>query len=195
MEPDHPGLLTPERRHFVQRLSEEGVRVLVVGGEAVRAAGVNRLTKDLDIVVERQSEAIQRILDIAAEFGFGGPRTIAALAEPGKFGALYVRLAPRSMDTQEITHHVDILFADVYLPEFEKAFAQGVPTPDCPAARYANIDDLIAMKERAVGNPRRSHRSVQKDRGDLEFLLELRQQILREVSESAKEGLGMEETA
>jgi hypothetical protein len=191
MEPDRPGLLTPERRRFVQRLAEVGVRVLVVGGEAVRAAGFNRLTKDLDIVVERKSEEIERILQVAAEFGFQSPRTVDSLANSRKFGALYVRLAPRSQDTEEITHHVDVLFADTYLPDFEGAFVAGVPTPDHPNVRYAGIAHLMAMKRQAVMNARRSPQSLAKDRADLEFLAQVEEEISR-VAATLRGGGGQE---
>lgn len=163
----------------MQRLAEAGVKILVVGGEAVRAAGFNRLTKDLDLVVERRPEEIERLLNVAAEFGFESPRTVAALATSRKFGALYVRLAPRSCDTEEVTHHVDILFADAYLPDFQEALAASIPTPDDPRVRYASTRHLIAMKREALMNPRRSPQSVAKDRADLEFLVRVQEEIDR----------------
>lgn len=188
MDPDRPGLLTPERRRFVQRLAEEGVRVLIVGGEAMRAAGLNRLTKDLDLVVERSQEGIERILRVAEEFGFRSPRSALSLASSRKFSSLYVRLAPRSCDTPEVTHHVDLLFADAYLPDFEEAFAAGIPTPDTPTVRYAGIEHLLRMKTQAVMNPRRSPQSLAKDRMDIAFLVQLREEIGPFAANVAKQG-------
>jgi hypothetical protein len=40
-----PDFLTPQRRRFVELLAERRVPFLVVGGEAIRATGFDRLTK------------------------------------------------------------------------------------------------------------------------------------------------------
>jgi hypothetical protein len=188
MDPDRPGLLTPERRRFVQRLAEEGVRALIVGDEALRAAGLNRLTKDLDLVVERSQEGIERILRVAAEFGFRSSRSVLSLANSRRFTSLYVRLAPRSCDTPEVTHHVDLLFADAYLPDFEEAFTAGIPMPDAPTVRYAGIEHLLRMKSQAAMNPRRSPQSLAKDRMDIAFLGRLREEIRALTADLAKQG-------
>lgn len=169
----YPQLLTPERKQFVTMLAERGIPFLIVGGEAVRAAGLHRLTKDLDIVVPRDRQVIDKIKQVALRFGYRIPRATEALLASRKFSAMYIRLAPREQDTKEITHHVDILFADVYLPDFERALRDGIEIPDGCGVHYANVVHLLEMKEHAVVQLGRSQESLLKDRADIAFLREL----------------------
>ena len=177
----YPQLLTPERKQFVMRLAERGVPFLIVGGEAVRAAGLHRLTKDLDIVVPRDKQVIDNIKQVALEFGYRIPRATEALLASRKFSAMYIRLAPKTRDTKEITHHVDILFADVYLPDFERALGDGIEIPDGCGVHYVNVVQLLEMKEHAVARPGRSQESLLKDRADIAFLRELLKDLRRAV--------------
>lgn len=165
--------LTPERKKFIRLLAERGVSFIIVGGEAMRAAGFDRLTKDLDIVIPRNEEAIEEIKEVALEFGYRIPRVTEMLLSSHKFSAMYLRLAPRDQDTKEVTHHVDILFADVYLPQFESAIADAIEIPANSGVRYASVTCLLEMKKLAAAQPGRSPESRLKDEADIAFLTEL----------------------
>jgi len=173
------GFVTPERERFVRMLAERGVPFVIVGGEAMRAAGLDRLTRDLDIVIPRDLDVIGKIKSVALEFGYRVPRTTDALLSSRKFSAMYVRLAPRSRDTRSITHHVDVLFADSYLPDFDRALSSALEIPTGSGIRYASIPQLLAMKEKAAAATSRSPESLLKDQGDIAFLKQL-WKVLRE---------------
>jgi hypothetical protein len=55
---DYPGLL--------QALHRSGVRFLIVGGAAATAHGAARLTQDLDVVYERSTENLERLVQALA---------------------------------------------------------------------------------------------------------------------------------
>lgn len=176
-------LLTRERRQFVTMLAEKGVPFLIVGGEAIRAAGLHRLTKDLDIVVPRDRQVIDKIRQVALKFGYKIPRATEALLTSHKFSAMYVRLAPRDKDTREVTHHVDVLFADAYLPNFEQALREGIEIPNGCGVHYANVSQLLKMKKRAVARRGRFSESLLKDKADIAFLEKLLENLQKAVLE------------
>lgn len=176
------GFLTPERKKFVEMLGQRKIPFLIVGGEALRAAGLHRLTKDLDIVVPRERRVIEGIKKVASFFGYQVPRGTESLLTSEKFTAMYVRLAPRRNDSRDVTHHVDVLFADAYLPDFDAALSRGIEIPVGSGIRYASVDELLRMKKQAVGRPGRSPQSVLKDRGDIAFLSDLRDGLRREAA-------------
>ena len=168
-----PRFLTPERERFVRLLAERGVSFIIVGGEAMRAAGFDRLTKDLDIVIPRSEEAIEQVKEAALGFGYRIPRVTEMLLSSQKFGAMYLRLAPKDQDTKEVTHHVDILFADAYLPQFESAISDAIEMPKNSGIRYASVAWLLEMKRQAVARPGRFPESRLKDEADIAFLTKL----------------------
>jgi hypothetical protein len=172
-ETSPPGFLTEERRRLVEMLAERGVPFLVVGGEAIRAAGFHRLTKDLDLVVPRSPETIHAIKEVALEFGYRVPRATDLLVSSTAFKAMYLRLAPKDRDTEETTHHVDVLFSDVFIPDFETAVSEAIEIPENSGIRYASVRCLLDMKRNAVQQPRRSPQSLLKDKADIAFLEEL----------------------
>ena len=181
---DYPGFLTPERRRLVGLLAEKQVRFLIVGGEAIRATGFHRLTRDLDIVVPRDRMTIDLIKDVALEFGYRVPRATDLLLSSMDFKAMYLRLAPREEDTDEITHHVDILFSDAYLPGFDEALSEAVEIPAGSGIRYASIRCLLEMKRHAVEQPSRSDKSVLKDKADIAHLEDVWRRMCEEAEDS-----------
>lgn len=179
---DHPCFLTQERERFVRLLAERGVSFIVVGGEAIRAAGFDRLTKDLDIVISRDEKTIEQVKQVALEFGYRIPRVTEMLLSSRRFSAMYLRLGPKDQDTREVTHHVDILFADAYLPQFESAISDAVEMPANSGVRYASVRCLLEMKKQAAARPGRSPESRLKDEADIAFLTELWENLGREAS-------------
>jgi hypothetical protein len=182
-ETSPPGFLTEERRRLVEMLAERSVPFLIVGGEAIRAAGFHRLTKDLDLVVPRSPETIHAIKEVALTFGYRVPRATDLLVSSTAFKAMYLRLAPKDRDTEDITHHVDVLFSDIFIPDFEKALSEAIEIPEGSGIRYASAQCLLDMKKRAVEQPRRSPESLLKDKADIAFLEDLWLRICEEARE------------
>ncbi|RPH95021.1 MAG: hypothetical protein EHM72_15225 [Calditrichaeota bacterium] len=63
-------LINQDFKEFLQFLSENKVRYLVVGGYAVAFHGHPRYTKDIDIWVEPEKENIINLLQALTDFGF-----------------------------------------------------------------------------------------------------------------------------
>lgn len=63
--------LPPDFSEFLRLLNANEVRYLLVGGYAVGYHGYVRATADMDILVARDEENAQRLVDILQEFGFG----------------------------------------------------------------------------------------------------------------------------
>ena len=63
--------LSPDFREFLQSLSDNGVRYLVVGGYAVAFHGHPRYTKDLDIWLQPDAENATKVVAALEQFGFG----------------------------------------------------------------------------------------------------------------------------
>jgi hypothetical protein len=121
---------------------------------------------------------------VALEFGYRVPRATDLLVTSSDFKAMYLRLAPRDRDTDEITHHVDILFSDAYLPDFQDALSEAVEIPEGSGNRYASVQCLLEMKRRAVEQPRRSPQSILKDKADIAHLEELWRRISGETGDA-----------
>lgn len=63
--------LTPDLKEFIQSLSDNGVRYLIVGGYAVAFHGHPRYTKDLDIWIRLEPGNAARIVAALRQFGLG----------------------------------------------------------------------------------------------------------------------------
>jgi hypothetical protein len=62
--------MNPDFKEFIQSLSDNQVRYLVVGGYAVAFHGYPRYNKDLEIWIELSHENAVRILKALEQFGF-----------------------------------------------------------------------------------------------------------------------------
>lgn len=58
-------------KEFIESLTANYVRYLIVGGYAVALHGHPRYTKDLDVWVERSRENAQALIQALAQFGMG----------------------------------------------------------------------------------------------------------------------------
>lgn len=63
--------LNPDFNAFIDICARRRVRFLVVGGYALAVHGHPRMTKDLDILIDADSENVERLLAALEEFGFG----------------------------------------------------------------------------------------------------------------------------
>ncbi len=64
-------MLNPDFKEFIQSLSDNQVRYLVVGGYAVAIHGYPRYTKYLDIWIEMKPDNAARLVSALQQFGFG----------------------------------------------------------------------------------------------------------------------------
>lgn len=63
-------MLNRDFREFIQSLSDNGVRYLVVGGYAVAVHGHPRYTRDLDVWIDMSPDNAARIVAALNQFGF-----------------------------------------------------------------------------------------------------------------------------
>jgi hypothetical protein len=64
-------MLNQDYRGFIQSLNDNGVRYLVVGGNAVALHGYPRTTKEFDIWIEISQENASNVVSALNQFGFG----------------------------------------------------------------------------------------------------------------------------
>jgi hypothetical protein len=68
-QPEVFSRLSSYQLQFLRRISEDGVRYLVVGGYAVRYHGYLRPTKDLDLFVDRSLRNVEELCRSLSELG------------------------------------------------------------------------------------------------------------------------------
>lgn len=138
-------------------LHDHGVEFVVIGGFAVALHGVERATKDVDIVPEQSRENLARLWEALedldakpAEIGDFRPEempmpfSLDALAEGGGNWVLITRLG--RLDVMQWVSGVD-----TYEELRANAVVEVVPEVGGPVW-FAGLDDLLAMK-RAAGRP------------------------------------------
>ena len=64
-------VLNRDSKEFIQSLSDNHVRYLVIGGYAVALHGYPRYTKDMDVWIEMSPENAANIVQALGQFGFG----------------------------------------------------------------------------------------------------------------------------
>lgn len=137
-------------RDLCRALNERGARYVVIGGFAIRAAGYNRRTMDIDLIVAADSENEARVFDALATL----PDQAVRELQPGELQQYTViRVADEILvDLMRLAGGIDYAEAarDVVVREVD-----GVPIP------FASPRLLWRMK--VV-----THRD--KDAGDLVFL-------------------------
>lgn len=148
-------------------LNATGIRYVCVGGIAVVLHGVDRLTADLDLVVELTPESSHKVIEALLTAGFRAKIP----ADPRGFADLETRRAwihDKHMqvlsfwDTKRQRPDVDIFVE--YPLDFEELYTQSVPTAlGRVTCRVASTEHLIQMKQKA-GRPK-----------DLNDIVELRE--------------------
>jgi hypothetical protein len=152
---------------------ERNIRYVLVGGLAVLLHGIDRLTADIDLVVDLAPEQASKAVDALLELGFKTHAPVdarqfadAAVRERWRRESGMVVLS--FWDPRNRRPTVD-LFAD-YPMEFELLFSDALLLPlATTTVRVASLDHLISIK-RAAGRP--------KDLDDADRLAELRAKII-----------------
>jgi len=162
-------LFQPQR--LIERLVDNGVRFVVIGGLAAQAHGSPSVTFDLDIVPSWDGENLRRleaVLDDVAAIRDGlpadGPQMPPLDARTLRAGAVF------TLNTR--FGRLDLLANPDPGLDFEALMRSAEPR-DLLGLRLhvASLDDLIAMK-RAAGRP--------KDRVEVEILGALREELDRQ---------------
>jgi hypothetical protein len=137
-------------------LATANVRFVVVGGLAVLLHGVDRLTADVDLVIDLAPEATARTITALTESGYRPLAPVPALefADPAKRAAWQ---RDRGMqvfsfwDTRNVRPTVDVLLESPIA--FDALWRDAVEMRiGSIAVRVASLEHLIQMKE-AVGRP------------------------------------------
>jgi hypothetical protein len=141
----------------LKAFGDAGVRYVLVGGLAVLLHGVDRLTADIDLVIDLAPDQATKAIEVLLALGF----RVNAPVDPREFADPAVRRRWRETsglvvlsfwDPQNRSPTVDV-FAD-YPMDFETMFAKAVIVPlSGTQVRIASVEDLVAIK-RAAGRPR-----------------------------------------
>jgi predicted nucleotidyltransferase len=133
---------------LLRRLSEAGVKFVLIGGLAVNAWGVVRGTKDVDIVIAPDIENLKRVATLAAEIN-GQVQTDESFlsSQPSIAGQL---ASGEQVAIETELGRLDVVQGLDGIPAFDELRARaketevlGVRVPVC------SIEDLKAMKEAA----------------------------------------------
>jgi predicted nucleotidyltransferase len=142
-------LTGPAFDELLRRLSEAGVKFVLVGGLAVNAWGVVRGTKDIDVVVATDPENLKRVAEVAVAAGGRVQRGEALLGSPPSIAALLTSGEQVAIETD--LGRLDVVQGLDGVPSYEElrsraseADVLGVSVAVCSA------QDLRAMK-RAAG--------------------------------------------
>jgi len=138
---------------FVSALSSKGVRVIVVGGLAVKHYCPQREADDLDLLVEPTAIAGAAIAEVLFRFND------AAAFQPADFAK------PRLHYPQKRALYLDLLTPHEE-DDFEAIWGRSEDANlNGDSVRVAAASDLLAMKRRAF-----TERNDEKDRRDVELL-------------------------
>lgn len=134
--------LDQDFNEFVGLFLDNDVRFLIVGGYAVAAHGLPRLTGDLDAWIWVGDDNASRVIQALAEFGFG---TLGLTVDDFNHRDSVVQLGYPP-------HRIDIL-TDIDGVSFESAWEQRIEVEiGGRSVPFIGRDDLIANK-RASGRP------------------------------------------
>ncbi len=160
MADDHPSSDSAESREptvadlrdLCRNLNRNGARYVVIGGFAMAAAGYNRRTMDVDLLVDTTGDNESRVLDAVAQLPDGAARQVA----PG-----------------EIAHWTVVRVADEIVVDLMRS-ACGVEYPEAAGSVHIlNIDGVpvpFASPELLWRMKKPTRR--EKDAADLVFLSE-----------------------
>lgn len=135
---------------LLQRLTDEGVDFLVIGGVAVFLQGYPRFTKDLDIVYATNAANLERLGGVLVELG----ARLRGVAEDVPFvpdARTLKRTAILTLDTP--LGSIDLLVDPAGAARYEEMRERAdVVDLDGVEFRVVALDDLLSMK-RAAGRP------------------------------------------
>jgi hypothetical protein len=132
-------MLSPDQSRFLRLCHEHDVRALVIGGQALVARGLSRITADLDVLVSGEAgdaEGLTTVLRaIQPACNFESIRRAAS--KPRQ--RLFHRLPDGRVEIDVLTSIDGIVFADAFA-RADQLMVHGV------SCAVAAVPDLIAMK-------------------------------------------------
>lgn len=141
-----------------EALNQVYVRYMVAGGVAVNIHGYQRMTADLDLVIQLDSDNLKKALNVLSELGYTPlvPVTTNEIIDSDKrrnwIETKHMQvLALQSSQFPETT--IDIFIVEPF--DFEKEYESAIQAELSPDTfvNVVNIPALIAMKTKA-GRPR-----------------------------------------
>lgn len=142
-------------------LDREGVRFLVIGGYAVRAHGVDRSTKDIDLWLSCSRQNAKRAARGLSRYGSTSRGRWEEIVQTRNVRLAYPREGP--------DHQGDLLTSVGDL-DFDAVYERSVEIELCGTRfRMPNRDDLIAIKKVSAKAGNDEGKKAQ-DRSDLEAL-------------------------
>ena len=138
-------------------LNEAGVHYLVVGGLAVVAHGYVRLTADVDLVLDMETENLERAVSALSALRYRprAPVPFADFTNPERRREWTRDKGLRVFSLHSPDHPATEIDLFVESPfDFASARARGVQMEIAPGlpATFVGLDDLLAMK-REAGRP------------------------------------------
>jgi hypothetical protein len=157
-------------------LNDAGVRYLVAGGVAVNAHGYQRLTHDLDLVLQLEPENLLAAMQALADLGYRAllPVRAEAFADPAQRRQWVEERNLQVFSLISDAHHgtaVDVFATEPFDFETEYGAALIAELATGLEVRFVRLPTLIAMKE-AAGRPR--------DRDDVEHLVQILEELRRD---------------
>jgi predicted nucleotidyltransferase len=146
-------------RKLLERLTQEEIRFVLVGGLAVNAWGYLRATRDVDVVPDPSSANLAKLDSLLKELG-GKVEAGGRLLDSSAIST-FLRAGDRTLVITKLGH-VDVLQGLAQIPTFAALEAEASDVDiDGLSVRVCSLNHLRAMK-RASERPR--------DRDDLEAL-------------------------
>jgi hypothetical protein len=147
-------------------LNHASVRYLVAGGLAVNAHGYQRLTADLDMVIQLDRANILAAFEALSELGYRPivPVTSEQFSKPEQRRQWIEQKGMQVLNLSSNAHldtTVDVFVAEPF--DFDREYAVALRAEIAPEieVRFVSVPTLISMKD-AAGRPR--------DRDDIEHL-------------------------
>jgi len=135
--------MEPTFEKLLVRLAEANVQFVVVGGIAVTLHGYIRLTEDIDILIERSPENIQRFLDSLANYGEGFARELSIDDFTDEVGAIRIVEETEESQIDIFTRMSGLYFSDLRQDaEIFQIAGHSI--------HYASKAALIGLKSRSV---------------------------------------------
>lgn len=141
---------------FLEKLNDEDVEFVIVGGVAARLYGSTRLTHDVDIVPSLAPESWRKTVECLWEGG-GRPRIPESLETIADVRNVQAWIAEKNMRALNFRSEDGYVEVDLLVAESERfdSLKERATAVEFRGKTYliAALDDLIAMK-RAAGRPK-----------------------------------------
>ena len=139
---------------IVRALNSAEVRFIVVGGLAVIAHGYGRVTRDIDLVIQLQPEAITKAFKALESLGYSPrvPISAAQFADPNLRAEWIRDKRMKVLNFHSDVHRetpVDLFITEPF--DFEEEYHHALVQESTPgvAARILRLDSLLRMKAEA----------------------------------------------